>query len=415
MPSSFVLRLSALVDPPGGRFGRPSRSTYNRPVRVQILTSVVGGGHRSVARALADALAELGRPELEFWVDDLYVDLARFPASRFPELYAAVTRRYPRIWRAIFRLTDRPPRGGWIELLGDQLGGPRLGRLLARRRPEAVVSTLPGVNGFVARSLAHNRLRPNLEVIVTDWADVHSSWVSGGVTHYTVPSQAAARTCRRAGVSAAAITVVGLPVRRQFSDASPTLEARRAARDGLGLPAERFVLLAMIGTEGSAGALAHLRALAQVPLDADIVVVCGRNQRLRRQVGGLTSPNRLRALGFVEEVAELMRAADLLVTKPGGVTLAEAFCCGVPVLAFDPLPGQEEANARFAVEHGAAELAATPRHLAELAAELRWSPPRRAELVRGGATLARPTAARDAAEAIVRRAERVAVSVAAGG
>ena len=209
-------------------------------MRVQILTSVVGGGHRSVARALADALADLGRADLEVWVDDLYVDLARFPASRFPELYAVVTRRYPRIWRAIYRLTDRPP--GRLELLGDLIGGPRLGRLLAGRRPDAVVSVLPGVNGFVARSLARYGLRSNLEVIVTDWADVHLSWVAAGVTHYTVPSEAAAQSCRRAGVPAAAVSVVGLPVRLQFVGVAPhsatNIAPRRAAREGLGLPSD---------------------------------------------------------------------------------------------------------------------------------------------------------------------------------
>ena len=367
---------------------------------------------------MADALADLGHDELEVWVDDLYVDLARFPASRSPELYALATRRYPRLWRTVFRVTDRPPGPGRLELLGDPIGGPRLGRLLARRRPHSVVSTLPGVNGFVARSLARYGLRPNLEVIVTDWADVHLSWTARGVTHYTVPTESAAQTCRRAGVPATAVSVVGLPVRHQFVEVARERSAdgapRRATREGLGLLAERFILLAMIGTEGSAGALAHLRALVQVPLDAEIVVVCGRNERLREQVGGLPGPNAVRALGFVEQIAELMGAADLLVTKPGGVTLAEAFCCRVPVLAFDPLPGQEEGNARFAVAHGAAELATTPRHLAELATELRWSPPRRAELARGGAALARPTAARDTAAEIVRRAEHAQGAVPAG-
>ena len=373
-------------------------------MRVQIISSRVGGGHQSAARALADALADLGRPDVQCWVDDLYVHLARFPASRFPWMYAAVTRRYPRLWGLFFRLTNRPPGPGRLELLGDPIGGPRLGRLLAERRPDAVVSVLPGVNGFVGRSLARAHVRANVEVVVTDWAEVHLSWVSTGVSHYTVPTDEAARTCRVVGVPDRAVSVLGLPVRRQFARARPGPSARRAARERFGLPADRFVLLAMVGSEGTAGALAHLRALAHTPLDAQLVVVCGRNERLRRRVGELGGVNRVRALGFVEEVAELMLATDLLVTKPGGVTLAEAFCCRLPVLAYDPLPGQEEGNARYVVARGAAELADSPRRLAELAAELRWAPARRDTLAAGGARLARPTAAADAAHEILDRA-----------
>ncbi len=354
-------------------------------MQVQIFTSVVGGGHRSVAAALAEALADLSRADLEVWVDDLYVDLARWPASRFPRLYAAATRDHPWIWRTVYRLTNRPPGRGRLELLGDPIGGPRLGRLLVQRRPDTVVSTLPGVNGFVARSLGRHGLRPNLEVIVTDWADVHLSWVARGVSHYTVPKESVAQTCRRAGVPPTAIRVLRLPLRRQLA-APPDVRSAPAAREAYGLRGR----LRHPGNDrhrGSARALDHLAALTRIPLDADIVVVCGRNERLREQVRALGGPSPVHALGFIDEVAALMRAADLLVTKPRGVTLAEAFCVGLPVLAFDPLAGQEEANARFAVAHGAAELAQSPRHVAELATELRWSAPRRAELAGGGARL----------------------------
>lgn len=355
---------------------------------------------------MADAFTDVGGGDLTIWVDDLYTDLARFPVSWFPWAYAAVTRRYPGVWNLFFQLTNRPPGPGRLELLGDPLGGPRLGELLAEREPDAVVSVLPGVQGFVARALARHRLAAPLEVVVTDWAEIHMSWVSARVSHYTVPTEEAARTCRAVGVPDAALSVLGLPVRRQFVEARPGLEAGRAARERLGLPTDGFVLLAMVGTEGSAKALAHLRALSEAHVDAEIVVVCGRNERLRGWVGELGGPNRVRALGFVEEIADLMLAADLLVTKPGGVTLAEAFCCHLPVLLFDPLPGQEEGNARYVIAQSAAELADSPRRLAEVAAELRWAPPRRRELAARGAELARPTAARDAADEIVRRARQ---------
>src|SRR5262249_35129236 len=126
-------------------------------------------------------------------------------------------------------------------------------------------------------------------------------------------------------------------------------------------------------------------------------------RRLLKRVQRLHGVNPIVPLGFVENVADLMVASDVLLSKTGGVTLAEAFCCGLPVLAFDPLPGQEEGNARFVVESGAAELAESPAHLAALVGELRWSAGRRETLAANGYTLAAPGAAAAAAQAIVER------------
>jgi processive 1,2-diacylglycerol beta-glucosyltransferase len=163
------------------------------------------------------------------------------------------------------------------------------------------------------------------------------------------------------------------------------------------------MILAMAGTEGSPEALAHLEAVARTPLDADMLIVCGRNRRLLKRVQRLHGVNPIVPLGFVKDVADLMVASDVLLTKTGGVSLAEAFCCGLPVLAFDPLPGQEEGNARFVVASGAAELAESPAQLAALVGELRWSAGRRETLATNGYILAAPGAAAAAARAIVER------------
>ena len=364
----------------------------------------------SVARALAEGLRALGEPSLDVWIDDLYVDLARFPAGRFPWMYAITTRRMPWLWRAFYRATDRPPRRRPFRLAEDALGGPGLRRILGERRPDAVVSVLPGIADFTARSLASVGVSATIEVVVTDWSDIHLGWASHAATHYSVPTESAAATLRDAGVPGEKVTVAGFPVREQFVGLRLDEASRRAARDRLGLPPNRFVLLAMVGTEGSPAALAHLRALAMAPIDAEILVVCGRNARLQRRVSRLETVNSLRALAYVEDVASLMLASDLLVTKAGGVTLAEAFCCGVPVVVFDPLPGQEEGNARFVTAQGAAELATSPRELASIVSELRWSPAHRSSLREHGARLATSGAALRTAAAILQRAREAAAT-----
>ncbi|MFN8637057.1 MAG: glycosyltransferase [Chloroflexota bacterium] len=372
-------------------------------MRVQILSSRVGGGHQSVAVALRDALQRLPGVDVDVSIDDLYTTYGHFPVSRFPWFYATITRRFPWLWRFIFDVTNRPPSGPRFNWIGDVVGGPALKEMIAERRPDAVVTVLPGTTGFVARSVLRSQVPANVEVVVTDWADVHLGWASTFPAQYTVPTDNAVQTLTSVGIPPSAVDRPGFLVRRQFGEIEWSPAARGLARERLGLSRDRFVVLAMAGTEGSPEALAHLATVARAPLDADILVVCGRNRRLFRRVQKLKGANPVVPLGFVENVAELMVASDLLLTKTGGVTLAEAFCCGLPILAFDPLPGQEEGNARYVVDRGAAELAVSPTHLATLAAELRWSPSRRDTLRENGLLLSAPHAADSTAAAIVRR------------
>jgi UDP-N-acetylglucosamine:LPS N-acetylglucosamine transferase len=382
------------------------QAPYNPLVRVQIVSSRVGGGHQSVAQALKRALERAAGPRIQVWVDDLYVELGRPPLSGFPATYALLTRRFPSVWRFIFDVTNRPPSGPRYNWVGDVVGGPSLKNLIAARRPDAVVTVLPGTTGFTARSVLRSGVPANVEVVITDWADVHLGWASTFPAHYTVPTENALHTLMSAGIDRSDVDVHGLLVREQFVQVERGPAGKSDARRRLGLPHDRFLILAMVGTEGSPEALAHLQAVAATPLDANILVVCGRNRRLHRLVTNMQGVNPIVPLGYVEQIADLMVASDVLLTKTGGVTLAEAFCSDLPVLAFDPLPGQEEGNARYMVARGAAELANRPAHLASLAAELRWSPARRAALAENGHKLASPGAATATARSILKRIQK---------
>jgi len=240
-------------------------------------------------------------------------------------------------------------------------------------------------------------------VVLTDWHSVHRFWVARGVSHYAAPTESARQDCIRFGAPPASIDVVGIPVRREF--ASPVdRDAARAGLGGLGLDARRFTILAMVGAEGSPRALANIARLAQLDLDAQLLVISGRNEALRRHVEHLPARMPVRALGFVDNVAELMRAADLLLTKAGGVTLAEAFCCGVPVVVHDVLPGQEAGNLDYVLGEEAVLFAPDPDVLARIAGEMVRDPGKRAGLAERGVRLARPLASQEIVRGLLERA-----------
>ena len=348
--------------------------------------SRVGGGHLSAARALA---AEFEASGVATSLVDAYVDCGRWPVTRFPAIYAELARHHPHLWWLVYRAAARPLNPSWV------VGGflrRGLAQRMQRERPNVVVSVLPAVNGLLAAAVRPYGAR--LEVVLTDWHSVHPYWVARGVDHYTASTESAADDCVRYGASREAIDVLGIPVRREFAlPAAPRPQT------------QRLTILAMMGAEGSPRALRNLAALASSTLDAQLVVVCGRSQDLRSQIQHLRARLPMQVLGFAEDVETLMRSADVLVTKAGGVTLAEAFCTGIPVVVHDVLPGQESGNLEYVLARGAVAYASTPRRLVRTLAELETDPARRALLADCGARLARPHAAQQIVANVLRRLE----------
>jgi UDP-N-acetylglucosamine:LPS N-acetylglucosamine transferase len=364
-----------------------------RPLKAVVVYSRVGGGHLSAARALASELEATARCDAR--IVDAYVDCGTFPVTLFPAAYARLARSHPRLWSLVYHGSSRRVNPSLI--VGRFL---RTGfrKLIAEEQPELVISVLPVVNGLLAE--AAKPVGARLEVVLTDWHSVHPYWVARGVDHYTASTQSSRRDCIRFGALPDSVDVIGIPVRREFAVHGP---ANRQRLLELELDPRRFTILAMVGAEGSPRALRNVARLARAHLDAQLVVVCGRNDELRRRVGRLPACMPLKALGFVEDVADLMRATDLLVTKAGGLTLAEAFCCQMPVVIHDVLPGQEAGNLEYVLRQGAVEYAPTSRRLVQIVAALAGDPQRRQTLAERGARLARPKAARQIVEHVLER------------
>lgn len=366
--------------------------------------SRVGGGHLSAARALADELDASGRVRTRLL--DVYQEAGRFPVTVFPRAYAELARHHPRLWGLVYA-TGRLPLDA-SRTLGPFLRAG-LQRAAIEERPSLIVSVLPAVNGLLGQAAA--RVAARLEVVLTDWHSVHPLWVAPGVDDYTTPTDSARQDCIRFGAPPQHVQVVGIPVRRAFAEAASPPEAPRpdpgdrprAHLAELGLAPERFTILAMVGAEGSPRALRNVARLLLLDLDAQVVVVCGHNEQLRQQVDRLPRRVPARAVGFVDDMAGLMREADVLVTKAGGLTLAEAFCTGVPVVVHDALPGQEAGNLAYALGRQAAVYAPDPRRLARVLAELYHDPARRAGLAQHGQQLARPDAAARIAAGLLER------------
>lgn len=326
------------------------------PLRALILSAAFGSGHHQANDALDRALRAAGVP-LQARHADFTAYLNAFERAVTVGTYAAWLRYAPGMYKAFYEWTDQEtePRAltgtfGWLGLRG-------MLRDVHELRPEVVVSSFP-----TPVALAHTaRTRLGVDflnaLVVTDYR-VHHHWARPEAELLMVPHEAAREQMTRWGIPATQVAVTGIPIAPVYR---ALIGADRAAlRERHGLRAEEPLILISGGGTGTYRALKRvLNELSNLGRRVQVLVLAGAQARGVTRVGGAT----VHALGFTTAFPELLAAADLVVGKAGGLTVAEATTLGVPLVIFEPIPGQEEYNADYLVRHGAGLWA---RELAEV-------------------------------------------------
>jgi processive 1,2-diacylglycerol beta-glucosyltransferase len=328
--------------------------------RVLILTASYGSGHNEAARALGDALTTQG-------AEPIVVD--HFRACAHPlfdrlsrAAYLAILRSAPALWGVAYALGDRLASDSWLTFGASRVGLAALGALVDRLAPDAVLTVHATPAVVMAELAASGRRLPPHVTVVTDFV-AHSQWMAAGIDRYCVAADEVGREFVARGIPRDRIEVTGVPIRAEFGAAIDGDDARRA----LGLVDEVPVVVAMSGSWGGLGRLPQIaRVLLACGRPLQGLLVAGHDARLQATLAALTAGSGLRALGFVRDVPALMAAADLLITKAGGMTLAEALATETPLLLYGSLPGQERRNERFASRAGIALVARDRRHLTAL-------------------------------------------------
>lgn len=325
--------------------------------RVLIVTASYGSGHNVAARCLAAAFE---RENAQVTVVDHFREMVHPLFDRSSRaLYHAVLKRASFLWGLGYSFGDWMSSDSVLTFGVARLGTRRLGALLERLGPDLVV-TVHATPAVAISSLAKLGLRvPPHTTVVTDFV-AHSQWIAPHIDRYCVADHEVRHEFIARGIPAERILVTGVPVRPEFA----TPVAAAAARDALELSPRAPVVLAMAGSQGELGRLPDVaRALAAMRRPLQGLVVAGHDSRLKAALSRLTDGTTIRTLGYVDDVRPLMAAADLLVTKAGGMTLAEAMAAEIPLLLYGSLPGQERRNERFAARAGIALVA---RHHLEL-------------------------------------------------
>ncbi|EYB67621.1 monogalactosyldiacylglycerol synthase [Deinococcus phoenicis] len=363
-----------------------------------ILSASFGSGHHQANDALDRALRAAG-VDLRARHADFIAYLSPVERALTVGTYDAWLRYAPGMYKAFYDWTDQEtePRAltgtfGWLGLRGMR-------RDVCEVRPEVVVSSYP-----TTVALAHTA-RTQLgadflnALVVTDYR-VHHHWARPEAELLMVATEEARGQMARWRIPEASVAVTGIPIAPVYRE---LIGADRAAlREKHGLRADEPLILVSGGGTGTYRALGRvLGELSHLGRRVQVLVLAGARERGVTRLGGAT----VHALGFTTAFPELLAAADLVVGKAGGLTVAEATTLGVPLVIFEPIPGQEEHNADYLVRHGAGLWAHT---LAEVRrAVLRaLDPDERARLGANAHALSVPDAADRVAAALLRKLGR---------
>jgi UDP-N-acetylglucosamine:LPS N-acetylglucosamine transferase len=275
--------------------------------------------------------------------------------DRVVGLYGAVIVRAPWAWGLAFHLAALPGMRSIYHALHGRTVTSRIRAAIRATRAQAVVSVHPLVNdAMVAARNSEGRDLPLLTV-VTDLVDVHPWWANGAVDRYVVGTGDAAGALIGLGIEPSRISVTGIPLRPTFGRVT---SSAREMREHLGLDPAHPTVLFMGGGDG-AGRLAEVVGSCDAVVRSRgkavtrFVVICGRNEPLRAAFEAREWRGPTTILGQVANVHEWMTASDVVVTKPGSLTVSESLAIGRPLLLGPPLPGQEEGNIPFVCDNGA--------------------------------------------------------------
>ena len=320
--------------------------------RALLLISDTGGGHRSAANAICAALDEIVTPDrFEHRIEDVAAHCA-FPLTQLGLGYSMALRYAPPVYGALYYATNGRRRYRALVRFCEPLYRERLRDLFIGYRPDVIVSVHPLLNHAALRARDDARMHEvPIVTVITDLGKVHESWLVPDADAVVVPAREVYQRALSRGVPPQRLHLLGHPIHPKFDDVTGS---KNELRRQLGLSADAHIVMLMAGGEGGGKLLSTTLALAKADLGIALVVVCGRNepleQKLKEIAPALSTP--MTVLGFTDKIPEYFRAVDLLVTKAGPGTLAEANAAHLPVVVYDYVPGQERGNVDFVRHNG---------------------------------------------------------------
>ena len=327
------------------------------PKRVLILTADAGFGHRSAANALAEALQETHGDECTYEIVNVLDD------ERAPRLlhdsqsdYDRIARDMPEVYKFGYDATDVNAAAGLMERGLQAMLYDAMRHVLQDKQPDVIISTYPLYQAPLDAVFALTKKFIPLVTVVTDLVTVHQIWFSPYPDLTVVPTAAVRDLAINAKVPAEQIEVIGIPVHPALSQET---RDKAAIRIELGWNPDLATLL-IVGSKRSSLYVDVAHVLNHSGLPVQLIVATGGDDERYEELQKMEWHRPTHVYNFVENMPTMMRAADIIVCKAGGLTVTESLACGLPLMLTDVIPGQETGNAEYVVNGGAGELIEAP-------------------------------------------------------
>ena len=356
--------------------------------------SDTGGGHRSAAEAIIEAIDLEYRNKATTEMVDFFKTYAPRPFNRAADMYPYMVKA-PQLWSASFHATDGRARARVITSTMWPIARQAARSLVKGHPADLIVTVHPFANSFALRALGKDR--PPFINVVTDMVTTHALWYDDRADLILVPTETARLRAIKYDISPEKVRVVGLPVADRYCQ---SVGHKDTLREKLGWPLQKPIVLLVGGGEGMGPLAKTAQAIDCSGLDVALVIVCGRNQRLKATLEAMTWENSTLIYGFTRDMPDFMRASDFIVTKAGPGTIAEALNAQLPIILYSKLPGQEDGNVTFVEQEGAGVWAPNANDVVRTLTRWISRPTERQKVVENCRRAGKPEAARTIARII---------------
>ncbi len=357
--------------------------------------SDTGGGHRASAKAIGEALEYLYPGRYEVIIEDVWSNHMPWPMNLLPDTYGWLSGPGKPLWALLWMVTSYRKMQSAMFTSVAPIIKDSVASYIASAKPDLCVSVHPLMNHLGMKWIEQAGLNIPFITVVTDMVSLHPSWICPEVDRCLVSTEEAKDRALKFGMPEEKIAVHGQPVSLKFSR---TRGKKYEFKEKLGLDPMRPAVLLVGGGEGYGQLYKIARRISATVSRAQLLVVSGRNRKLKKRLEQANWEIPTRVFGFVNNMPDLMGASDILVTKAGPGTISEAFIAGLPPLICGYIPGQEAGNVKYVIRHRAGSYARTSRKIAKTVQD--WvdgAGTNLQVLARNAARLARPNASFDIA------------------
>ncbi len=365
-------------------------------MNVLILSMTVGQGHNSASKALAQYLEKQGHT---YEILDTYKFLNKVIGEAFDKGYTFMGRSIPKLNAIIYKDAEKVTHQAmkrYFPFAFSDLTKSKMQKYIDDRKPDVIVCPIIFSAVLLTQLKEAGTLDPRIRLygIVTDYG-LHPFWEFTDMDYFVIPNELMIPGVELRGIPKEKLLPIGIPIREGFSCCIPKEEARCK----LGLEQDKLTLLITSGGRGF-GAVDELVSQADTMDDVQIIAVCGTNFMLRHKLEAKKYKNPVHILGFINNMDEYIDAADVIVTKPGGLSTSEAVAKKKLLILTPPLPGVEDINLLFLLNNSMALFANKSLPLNEVLMQLVANEDKMEELYRSCTKWGKPNSSRDLGEFI---------------